>query len=227
MDIAKLRKKLKEAKETKKAEGVSEPSIPEKEEPPIEISPDVSTTSETPQDIEPTTEKDAEIKTKGYEPPSKEKIPSEAEEKKEEIVELLTFKLSKEDYAFKVCDVEEILRPQNVTPLPRAEEFITGITSLRGKIIPLIDLRKRFELSEEAGNNKAKILILKGTKGSIGAVVDKVINVTRIPTGLILNPPSHLTESQQRFIEGVVVVEGRFISIVKMEEVLNFKVGER
>lgn len=256
MDIAKIRKKLKE-KDAQQAEK----KAPSASESPAELTPASIQSESYPEHLEPKPEpkeeqilediiseiKDSTKKEHPIEPAvgfiekpytdvrtkktvtkkeTGEKPKAESAEE-EDIIELLIFKLSDEDYAFKVPDLEEILRSQKVTQVPRVEEFIIGITSLRGKMIPLIDLKKRFLLKDGVNRSKAKILILKGKKGSIGVLVDKVIDVARIPAQSIVNPPSHLTESELRFIEGVAFLDGRFISVVRLDEALNFKVGEK
>ncbi|MDP2168180.1 MAG: chemotaxis protein CheW [Thermodesulfovibrionales bacterium] len=269
MDIAKIRKKLKEAKEARQAEkeaeaehsaepivgagaefpeavagiipsphaeektGDSGPSeeteYPAYEKPPEEDAEHVALQP----DIE---EEEPEAEEAAGELPAKERMPSPKEpestvppspdkEQEGDMVELLTFKLAKEDYAFKVSDVEEILKLQRFAKVPRTEKFMLGITSLRGKIIPLIDLRIRFSLSEDGAQGKEKIVILKGPKGSIGALVDRVIDVIRIPSGDIVEPPSHLSEAEAKFIEGVVVADNRFISVVRLQEAMNFRMS--
>ncbi len=67
-----------------------------------------------------------------------------------ELVELLTFSLSNEEYAFRVSDVEEVLRMQRITMVPTMPDYVLGITSLRGKIIPVIDLKTRLNLQEKS-----------------------------------------------------------------------------
>ena len=67
-----------------------------------------------------------------------------------ELVELLTFSLSNEEYAFRVSDVEEVLRMQKITMVPTMPDYVLGITSLRGKIIPVIDLKTRLSLQEKS-----------------------------------------------------------------------------
>ena len=105
-------------------------------------------------------------------------------------------------------------------------KYVLGVTSLRGKVIPVLDLKLKLSLTDKSseGNGKEKILIIKGLKGPIGATVDKVIGVVRVARNEIVPPPSHLTEAELRFIEGIAVVDKRFISIVNMEEVvvINF-----
>lgn len=161
-----------------------------------------------------------------------------------DIVELLTFHLSTEEFAFRLSDIEEILRFQQITIVPKVSDYILGITSLRGKIIPVIDLKKRLlitpsitplpsPLAEERGlvnggrgglaldESRKKILILKGSRGPAGTLVDRVRGVIRISPSEIVEPPAHLTVVELMFIEGVVLHNSRFISVIRMEEVLN------
>jgi purine-binding chemotaxis protein CheW len=155
------------------------------------------------------------------------------------IAELLTFSLAKEEFAFKVSEVEEIIRFQRITLVPTMPEYVAGITSLRGKIIPVIDLRTRLALKDEGAEavpmpkadadglmeGTGKIIVLAGPLGLIGAIIDKVLGVVRLPDDVILQPPAHLTEDETKYIEGVVIVEKRFISIIRSEDALNIEVG--
>lgn len=138
------------------------------------------------------------------------------------IVELLTFRLTKEEYAFRVDEVQEIIKPQRITRIPRSRPYLIGITSLRGKIIPVIDLKAMLSLRGECDDERRqKILILKGTRGPLGVLIDRVINVIRPPASTIVETPAHLPEAEMRFIDGVAIVDGRFVSIIKTEEVLE------
>lgn len=149
----------------------------------------------------------------------------EGERKRAEVSEFLAFRLSSEVYAFRIGEVEEIVRPQKVTFVPRADECLIGVTSLRGKVIPVIDLKKKLLLGgDDAEESSKKILILNGPKGSIGALVDSVMDVIRFSESSIVPPPGHLTEAQQKFIEGVTVHGNLFLSIIRTNEALNFRV---
>ena len=164
-----------------------------------------------------------------------------------ELVELLTFSLSNEEYAFRVSDVEEVLRMQKITKVPAMPDYVLGITSLRGKIIPVIDLKTRLGLQEkslstnspcdgvaaadpDAGTEKHlgmenKILIISGPKGMIGAAIDRVMGVVRLPLSGMLQPPGHLDEKELKFIEGIVVIEKRFISIIHSGAAMDIEAG--
>ena len=163
-----------------------------------------------------------------------------------ELVELLTFSLSNEEYAFRVSDVEEVLRVQEITMVPTMPDYVLGITSLRGKIIPVIDLKTRLGLQEKSlstnspaarpADNPAdnpetvkisgmekKIMIISGPKGMIGATIDKVMGVVRLPLSGMLQPPGHLDEKELKFIEGIVVIEKRFISIIHSDAAMDIE----
>ncbi|MEW6675496.1 MAG: chemotaxis protein CheW [Nitrospirota bacterium] len=142
-----------------------------------------------------------------------------------EVIEILTFSLRREEFAFRVCQLEEILRHQVITMVPRMPSYVSGITSLRGKIIPVIDLRTKLFLTDRPSDidQRGKILIIKGPKGPIGAAIDKVMGVVRIAKSKIIPPPSHLTEAELKFIEGIAIVDKRFISIIQMEEAIKIE----
>jgi purine-binding chemotaxis protein CheW len=148
-------------------------------------------------------------------------------DKTEEVIEILTFKLLKEEFAFRISQLKEILKYQRITKVPRMPDYVLGITSLRGKVIPVIDLRTKILSHENVTeiDEKVKILIIKGPKGMIGAVIDKLIGVMRIAKADILPPPTHLSEEQLKFIEGVAVLEKRFISIINMEEAVTISLN--
>jgi purine-binding chemotaxis protein CheW len=146
-------------------------------------------------------------------------------------LELLTFSLANEEFAFRVSEVEEIIRFQRITRVPTMPDYVRGITSLRGKVIPIIELKVRLALKggddtlreAEERRGDRKILILSGPRGFIGATIDKVLGVMRFPADAVLDPPAHLTEDELLYIEGVVILEKRFISIVRAGDALDIE----
>ncbi|MBM4140247.1 MAG: purine-binding chemotaxis protein CheW [Nitrospira sp.] len=225
MDIARIRKKQKEIKETdskqlkvssQKAEDLQGTGIkPDETLSEAEVTHETETVKSIP------LEKKKEVQIE--KPKTKETGGKSHEEKTDTIIEILTFSLLNEEFAFRVSQVEEILRSQRITRVPKLPSYVLGITSLRGKIIPVIDLKQRLSLKGEPTdmNSKGKILIIKGPQGPIGAAIDKVISVVRFSESEIIPPPSHLTESELKFIEGVVILDKRFISIIHMEEAIK------
>ena len=242
MDIAKIRKKIKEEKEGREEKGKSQEESPEVTPSPEEAdsrrSEEKSVTKESSAAHEPQNETEESSSHETISLPARsgihETAPSakiaETEDTGEEIVELLTFHLSTEEFAFRVFDIEEILRFQRIMMVPKVPDYILGITSLRGKIIPVIDLKKRLSIKGkgdtvvadlQADNSRKKILTLKGPKGPVGAVIDKVKGVIRISPSEIVEPPAHLSEAELMFIEGVVLYNSRFISVIRMEKILE------
>jgi purine-binding chemotaxis protein CheW len=229
MDIAKIRKKLKETKpdsqenttEHQNQEGTEEKRVKQEERPSEEHTPDAKT-----RDNEKDETRDGQGEEKTVEKPEVKKEEFE-DVKTDEVIEILTFSLLKEEFAFKISQLVEIVRPQKVTVVPQLPKYVLGVTSLRGKVIPVLDLKLKLSLTDKPSesNAKEKILIIKGLKGPIGATIDKVIGVVRVARNEIVPPPSHLTEAELKFIEGIAVVDKRFISIVNMEEAvaINFK----
>ena len=228
MDIAKIRKKLRESEAEKQPVKADDQAIiiPEDRIPPDEKIPEPVPAEEIPE----LREKDGssqetklpqqeEQKNAGEKHTPPEPAAEQKEGKAEEIIEILTFTLLKQEFAFRVSQLDEILRHQWITRIPQIPPYIIGVTSLRGKVIPIIDLKRKFSLAEHTQeNNKGKMLIVKGPKGPIGVTVDRVIGVVRIEASQILPPPSHLSEAELKFIEGIAVVEKRFVSIINMEE---------
>lgn len=152
-------------------------------------------------------------------------------------VELLTFSIGAEEFAFKVTEIEEILRLQKMTKVPTLRSYVIGITSLRGKIIPVIDLKARLNLkgageapeygteADPGGGKESKILIVEGPQGFIGATIDRVIGVISLPKDRVLEPPAHLNEAEIQYIEGIVILEKRFISVLRAEDTMNIEIG--
>jgi len=228
MDIAKIRKKSKEAKsgiqdntaEHQTKEGSEATGMQQKEKPN-----EKHTLHGEIRDNDKAGTNDISVDKKiGTEP--KVKKESSEEEKTDEVIEILTFSLLKEEFAFKISQLAEIIKPQRITVVPRLPKYVIGVTSLRGKVIPVLDLKLKFSLTDKSSESiaKEKILIIKGPKGPIGAMIDKVIGVVRIGKHEIIPPPSHLTEAELKFIEGVAVVDKRFISIVNIEEAIAINI---
>jgi purine-binding chemotaxis protein CheW len=229
MDLAKIRKKARAKEKVQNSE--AKPLAP-----PFE--PETAGADRKAEDVpqEPVVARDAEAPPPAVGSPEVQEEETAAETA-EDILELLTFRLSNEEFAFKVSEVEEIVRYQSITRVPSLSDYIIGITSLRGKIIPVVDLKKRLALSaplddgakasperEEREVAGKKILIIAGPKGLIGATIDKVLGVVRFSRGNLLDPPAHLTEEELKFINGVVILEKRFISVIRAEDALNIEV---
>lgn len=231
MDIAKIRKKAKGQEAEKRPEA---PAVPRASEggaaPPAADEAAVVPAPEAPEETGEVAAGPVEV----GEPPALPK--TEVTEEGEVQIELLTFRLATEEFAFRVEEVEEIIRLQKITKVPTMPSYMVGITSLRGKIIPVIDLKARLNLGKlsseavegaHAGQERTagKILIIAGPEGFIGAVIDRVMGVVRISRHEVLEPPAHLTEAEKKFIEGIVILDKRFISVVRSGDTMDIEIG--
>jgi purine-binding chemotaxis protein CheW len=252
MDIAKIRKKAKEKERQRRAVQKREEAAEERGASSLRQSPEEereTVTGETEQ-TEKWTDEDREDGKGSFskvpemeagavtaaaeeEPDEGEKLPVE---EAGNVLELLTFSLAEKEFAFRIADVEEIIPYQGITSVPLLPDYVSGIMSLRGKIIPVIHLKARFAIGQnlhrspapdaaETNGSKEKILILSGPKGLIGAIIDKIKGVVKFREDDVLAPPAHLTEEERRFIGGVVILEKRFISIIRFEDAMNIEVG--
>ncbi|NOZ26148.1 MAG: purine-binding chemotaxis protein CheW [Nitrospirae bacterium] len=159
---------------------------------------------------------------------------SPAEVREPEIV-LLCFRLGSETHAFRLRDVQEIAHPPAVTPVPGTPPYVRGLSSLRGKMLPIIDLKARLNITPdderppaaERAAQRAKVIIVRGPKGPIGVHADGIIGVRRMPEADLSPAPAHIDEEEARFIEGVVISEGTFVTVLRAEEALTFKITGR
>ncbi len=135
-------------------------------------------------------------------------------------LELLAFNVASEEYAVKLSDMQEIIRSQTITPIPRAPEYLKGVTFLRGKILPVIDLGKRLGLELESGTLQ-KIIVISALKAPLGILIGSSIDVLRVREDEVLPPPSTLDESEIGLIEGVVNIRNRFISVLNINNIMK------
>ena len=139
-----------------------------------------------------------------------------------DMVELLTFSLLKKLYAFRISDIVEILQSQRTTHVPRTRSFVIGITTVRGKIVPVIDIAGLMDSKEKADySNKGKVVVLTGPSGQVGIQMQRNLNIVSLPMEDIQPAPGHLSGSDAFFIEGVVKIDGDFVSIVDTDRVLS------
>lgn len=139
---------------------------------------------------------------------------------------LVTFKIGTEEYGIKIKEVQEINRMTEVTKIPRAPYYIDGIVNLRGNIIPALDLRKFFGLTEKEMTDATRIIIVDSGGVKTGIVVDAVSEVLRFERALIELPPDILSNGvESDYVEGVGKLDdgNRMILILNLDKVLGFQ----
>lgn len=144
-------------------------------------------------------------------------------------LQLVTFKLGEELYGVDIMDVKEIVKVQSVRPIPNAPYYVEGIINLRGEIIPIINLHKRFHIQkvEKAENeydaDEGGFIILDIDGSQIGIIIDRVSRVASIQKGEIKPPPQMLSGIGTEYINGVFRMESEYLIILDTRKLFNPK----
>lgn len=134
-------------------------------------------------------------------------MPAEPARGADEVAELFTFRIGGEDYAVDIRRVREIIHPLPITPVPRAPAFVEGVVRLRGEVLPVVDVRKRFGLAGQPPGARTKFLVVQVAGRRLALVVDQVADVLRVPRSEIRPAPAFAMPGP-RFFLGVCGGEG-------------------
>ncbi len=132
----------------------------------------------------------------------------------------LTFKIADEDYAVEVKYVIEIIGVQKITQLPDMQDFLKGVINLRGKVIPVIDIRLRFRLEEIEYGNRTCIIVVSFDETYFGIIVDTVSEVVDIPEDTLTAPPNAGAHNR-RFIKGIGKIDEEVKIIIDVSTILS------
>jgi len=135
--------------------------------------------------------------------------------------QLVIFEVAKEFYGVDISTVEAIIKMQPITAVPHTPAFVEGVTNLRGAVLPVMDLRKRFGLSPQAETKDSRIVVVVMGGLKVGIVVDGVSEVLRVGEDSI-EPPSPLVSTvDSEFITGIAKVAERLIILLDLSKVLS------
>ena len=140
--------------------------------------------------------------------------------------QLVTFQLGNELYGVNIMDVKEIVRLQNVRVIPNSPYYVEGIINLRGEIIPIIDLHKRFRiqaLAKEETDFEGGFIILNIDNNKIGIIIDKVARVVVVKAEDVKEPPQMLSGIGTEYIEGVVRENDGYLIMLNTRKLFNAK----
>lgn len=137
----------------------------------------------------------------------------------------MTFRLASEEYGLTILKVRELIGLMDITRVPKTPEFIRGVINLRGKVIPVMDLRLKFGMPAGEATSQSVIIVvqLAGKSGgvTVGVLVDEVLEVRSILPGDVEPPPSFQTNVATDFILGVGKAEKRLIFLIDIDRVLS------
>jgi len=137
-------------------------------------------------------------------------------------IQLVTFKVGGQEFAFNIFQVERILRYETPSPLPKAPDYLEGVLQYQGGAVPLVDLRKRLGAAAPLRDD-TRIVILEFEGGKLGVVVDAVSEVTQVPAATVTPPPGIVKGLAAEYITGLVVKNGRTIIVLNTNKLLTSK----
>lgn len=137
----------------------------------------------------------------------------------------LTFSLGKEEYGLPILKVKEIIGMMEITHVPQTPDFIKGVVNLRGKIIPIMDLRLKLAMQEREYNERTCIIVVEvkinDAKRLMGIVVDTVSEVINIQQNDIEPPPEYQTKVDKGFLTGMGKIKGKVVMLLNIEQIVN------
>lgn len=140
--------------------------------------------------------------------------------KNQEEVQMVVFKLGSEEYTVPITCVQEIIMPQDATHIPKSPNWVEGVINLRGRIIPIIDGRKKFMMESVEASSDTRIMVLDVEQEVVGLIVDAVEEVVHIETKNI-DPAPVDTEQNADFLEGIVKHQERLLIMVNLTKLLS------
>ena len=136
-------------------------------------------------------------------------------------LQLVVFNVGKELYGVGIDKVQEIVRVPEVTEVPDAPVFLEGVINLRGKVVPVIDLRKRLRLQGIEKTRSTRVLITENGRSKVGLLVDSVSEVLKVQPDSVEEPPEMISAIGVEYITGVVKAEERLIIILDIKKILS------
>jgi purine-binding chemotaxis protein CheW len=133
---------------------------------------------------------------------------------------VVIFRLADEFYALDIQAVQEIVRMQTITSIPGSDPWVEGITNLRGRVVPVIDLRKRCGVEPREYTAETRIVVVSSATGMVGLIVDAVSEVMRIPSDQVELPSAIVTVPENTYLRGIAKLQNQLVSLMDLEGVL-------
>jgi purine-binding chemotaxis protein CheW len=137
--------------------------------------------------------------------------------------EVLSCMLASEQYGIDIHRIKEIIKMREITEVPRAPAFIPGIITLRGRVIPVFDLRERLGLEKADLGRESKIVVVHHREELYGLIVDAVIDVSRFPESSVESTPPVMASVEAKYLEGIGRTGDQMIILLDLDEVLSLE----
>ena len=140
----------------------------------------------------------------------------------EQSQQVVVFDLSGETYALEIAFVNEIIRIQPITPVPGSVDYIEGLINLRGRVTPVVDMRKRFDLPARATGERSRIIVMQISEDIVGMIVDAVSEVITVSPDVIEPAARVVTALDAEYIRGIAKVDGQLVAILNPDKILEY-----
>lgn len=138
--------------------------------------------------------------------------------------QVVVFKVGAEEFAVDILLAKEVVVPREITPVPDAEEFVEGVMNLRGNLLPIIDLRKRLRARAATTVREQRIVVANIDDRMAGLIVDGASEVIRVTDEMIEPVPDVILEMGASYVEGIINVKNRFITLIDLRKALSVEV---
>ncbi len=145
----------------------------------------------------------------------------DTENKENVVLQLITFSLGAEEFAIDILEVKEIIRTMEASKIPRSLDFVEGVINLRNVVIPIIDLRKRFEMPEKEPDSNTRIIVIEISELLVGFIVDSVSEVFSINSSEVEPTPSVVSGLESEYINGVAKLNEKLLILLNIEKLLS------
>lgn len=135
--------------------------------------------------------------------------------------QLVIFDVNREDFGVDIGSVREIISMQVITKVPGVPDFVKGVINLRGKVIPVVDLRRKFGFPTAEETKENRIIVIGVNGQDIGVIVDAVTEVMRIPVESVVPPNSVISTADSEYILGIAKLDKRLIILLDMDKILS------
>jgi purine-binding chemotaxis protein CheW len=146
---------------------------------------------------------------------------SETEPQKEDLRQFVSFVIAGEEFGVNILTVQEIIRPVEITRVPHAPDFVEGVINLRGRILPVIDLRTRFGFPSREQDDDMRIVVVEIGAQTIGFMTDSVQEVLRVDVTSIEPAPEIAVGIDAGYLRGVAKLEDRLLILLELENILS------
>jgi purine-binding chemotaxis protein CheW len=137
------------------------------------------------------------------------------------VIQLVGFRLDNEDYAIAITKIQEIILMKPITRIPQVPDFIEGLINLRGSVIPIVNLRKRFGLPHRELDDETRTIVVNVHEKTVGCVVDAVTQVMRINRDQVQPPPLSVLAVNHQYLAGLAKLEDRLLIILDIDKLFE------